>query len=168
MIPQINILSVVDVIGALSTGTLQRSLYIVDNHPANCAPLPADDPPPAGHGHRPPRGQPSQTVRSSGLTTRTLLTHVTFGQVLNWHATGIDFQTDVQIKNIIFFRHGEVITAKDTPCAKLGLYGAPSGEYWAGLVNLKIKPGDYQYKIEFSMNGRSMIMEDFAVINVSS
>lgn len=172
MIPQINILSVVDVIGALSTGTLQRSLYIVDNHPANCVPLPADAPPHGhthrGHAHRPPRDQRSQRVRSSNLATRRLVTHVTFGQVLNWHATGIDFQTDVQIKNIVFSRHDQVITAEDTPCAKLGLYGAPSGEYWAGLVNLGIEPGDYQYKIEFSVNGKSMLMEDFAVLKVSS
>lgn len=161
MIPQINILSVVDVIGALSSGTLRQSLFIVDNHPANCSkPLLEANP---------PGGRQSQTICSSGQASQRLVTHVTYGQVLNWQVTAIDLQTDAQIKNITFFQNGKPITAKDTPCAKLGRYGAPSGEYWAGVVNTSkaIAPGNYQYKIEFSLEGKLMIMEEFSMINVS-
>lgn len=161
MIPQINILSVVDVIGALSTGTLRHSLFIVDNHPANCKP-PLDA--------HPLGSRQSQTICSSGQGSQSLITHVTYGQVLNWQVASIDLQTDVQIKKITFFRNGEEITAKDTPCVLLGRYGAPSGEYWAGAVNVptKIEAGDYQYKIEFSLTGKSMITEEFSVISVSN
>lgn len=160
MIPQLNILCVVDVIGALSSGSLRRCLFMVDNHPANCGPTLAA---------HPPGGRSSQGIGSSGLGTHALTTHTTFGQVLNWHVTGVDFQTDVRIEKITFLKNGEPITARDTPCARLGRYGAPSGEYWAGVVNAPpaIQAGEYGYKIEFFMNGRMMVTDDLSTITVS-
>ncbi len=153
MIPQLNILSVVDVIGALRSGSLDGKLFMVDNSPANHA----------GSGV-------GGCVPSSGLGTDTLATGVRFAQVLNWHVLGIDFQTDVQIQKISFFQGGQPITAAGTPCVRLGRYGAPSGEYWAGVVNFGkvIRPGEYQYLIEFNVNGRRMTMEKYARLIVSA
>jgi hypothetical protein len=90
MIPQINILTVVDVIGALSAGTLTNNLYMMDNR----------------------RGS-----RTSGLGTGTLSSDVTYTQVLNWHVIPVDFQTDIQIRKIAFYRNGAVARA-NTPCAR--------------------------------------------------
>lgn len=159
MIPQINILSAVDVVGALSTGSLRQTLFMVDNHPANCGPAVAA---------RPPGGRPSQGIRSIGLGGGALTTHASFGQVLNWHVVGIDFQAEVQITGITFYRNGAPVAAAEGPCARLGRYGAPSGEYWAGVVDApeKVAAGDYPYKIEFSLSGKRMLMDDFAMITV--
>jgi hypothetical protein len=160
MIPQINILLAVDVIGALSAGSLANALRMMDNHPANCRPIP----PPLLAG-----GRPSQGVASEGLGTAALTTTASYAQVLNWHAVGIDFQTEAQITGIRFFRNGQPVTAKDTPCARLGRYGAPSGDYWAGVVNAPeaIEPGVYRYKIDFLLNGRPMSMDRFATLIVA-
>lgn len=159
MIPQINILCAVDVIAALTAGSLKQALFMVDNHPANGRPQPIP---------HPFADRPSQAMPSSGLGTPALRTNATYAQVLNWHVVGIDFQTDARIEAIRFYRNGEPVTAADTPCLRLGRYGAPSGDYWAGVVNVPgaIEVGEYQYKIEFSMSGRRMIAEDFSTINV--
>lgn len=143
MIPQINIMTVVDVIGALTTGTLTGNIYMTDNR----------------------RGS-----RTSGQGTATLASDVTYTQVLNWHVMPIDVQTDIQINKITFYRNGALITAANTPCARLQKYGAPSGEYWAGVVNYLglIEGGVYQYLIELDMGRKIMTMENFASINVGA
>lgn len=157
MIPQINILCVVDVISALSSGSLRQTLFMVDNHPANSG---------LGVAERPPGGRPSQGIRSVGLGSAALTTHATYGQVLNWHVIGVDFQAEIQISGITFFRDGQPLT--EVPCARLGRYGAPSGDYWAGIVDApeRVTAGNYAYKIEFSMSGRRLLMDDFATITV--
>jgi hypothetical protein len=143
MIPQINILTVVDVIGALSAGTLTNNLYMMDNR----------------------RGS-----RTSGLGTGTLSSDVTYTQVLNWHVIPVDFQTDIQIRKIAFYRNGVPVARANTPCARLQKYGAPSGQYWAGVINYQsqIEGGVYQYLIEFDMGNRVMTMENFATININA
>jgi len=52
----------------------------------------------------------------------------------------------------------------------LGRFGAPSGEYWAGLINpnTAVVGNEYQYLIEFNVNGKSMTMENYATLNVRS
>lgn len=144
MISQINIISVVDVIGALSSGSLKNNLFMMDNR--------------------------RTSGLSAGVGTDALTTHATHAQVLNWHVTGIDFQTDVQIKRITFYRNGAAITAKDSPCVRLQKYGAPSGHYWAGVINYAsvVQPGDYQYLIEFDMGGRTFTPEAFSLIRITA
>jgi len=144
MIPQINIISVVDVIGALSSGSLKNNLFMMDNR---------------------------RTSRvSAGIGTDALTTHATHAQVLNWHVIGIDLQTDVQIKKITFYQNGVAVTAKDTPCARLQKYGAPSGHYWAGVINYSsiIQSGVYQYLIEFDMGRKILTPETFSSIHISA
>jgi len=164
MIPQINVLSVVDVIGALATGSLNNKLFMVDNHPANQDPTAAFRP-----AARKGRQGISSGVPSLGLGTDSLITGATYGQVFNWHVMGIDFQTNIQIENIVFFRYGRPITVAGTPCLALRRYGAPSGEYWAGIINLEgvIQAGEYQYLIGFNLNGKQMMMENFATLIVN-
>ena len=137
IIPQINIWSAVDVIGALKRGTLSGNLYMMDN---------------------------SRSPLTSGQGTETLSSAVKFTQVLNWHVMAIDVQTHISINNMIFYSD-----EANPPCAKLKKYGAPSGDYWAGIVNLEsaIKGGMYYYRIEFDLNGRSMLMDALPSIYVS-
>ena len=137
IIPQINIWTVVDVIGSLKKGTLSGNLYMMDN---------------------------SRSPLSSGQGGEALSSAVKFTQVINWHVMGIDVQTDIFISKIVFLN--EEITV---PCAKLKKYGAPSGDYWAGIVNpdTVIQGGIYYYQIEFDMNGRTMLMDSYPSIYVS-
>ncbi len=143
MIPQINILTVVDVIGALRSGSLNDNIYMTDNR----------------------QGRPSK-----GQGTGTLATEVTYAQVLNWHVMSIDFQTEIEISRVVFYRNGSLITSANTPCVRLLKYGAPSGDYWAGVTNYAhlIEGGDYQYRIEFDMGRKIMAMENFASIHISA
>ena len=143
MIAQINIFTLVDVIGALATGKLTDNIYMTDNR----------------------RGS-----RTSGLGTGTLTSDVTYTQVLNWHVMAIDLQADVQINKITFYRNGLPITVADTPCARLQQYGAPSGRYWAGVINYPtlIEAGNYQYLIEFDIGKKLMLMEKFATLSVNA
>jgi len=136
IIPQINVLCVVDVIGALKNNTLGGNYYVVDN---------------------------SRSPLTSGQGSESLSSSVRFTQVLNWHVMAIDFQTGIHLTNILFYRN-EV----DTPCAKLKEYGAPSGNYWAGIVNQSslIEGGIYYYKMEFEMGGRRMLTSQFQSLNV--
>lgn len=142
MIPQINVMILVDVIAALSAGSLTNNIFMTDNR----------------------RGK-----NTSGLGTGALTTDCTHTQVLNWHVMAIDVQTDVQINKITFYHNGAPISAANTPCARLQKYGAPSGHYWAGVVNYAhLAPGGiYQYLIEFDMGRKIMVMENFAALNIS-
>ena len=137
IIPQINIWTAIDVIGALKRGTLSGNLYMMDN---------------------------SRSPLTSGQGTETLSSAVKFTQVLNWHVMAIDVQTHISIHKIIF--HSD---DANPPCEKLKRYGAPSGDYWAGIVNLEsaIKGGFYYYQIEFDVNGRIMLMDSSPSIFVS-
>ena len=141
MIPQINIFTLVDVIGALRARTLTDNIYMTDN----------------GRGSR-----------TSGQGTGLLSTEVTYYQVLNWHVASIDVQTEIQIDTISFYQNGALVTRPDTPCAHLKKYGAPSGQYWAGVINFPelIQGGLYQYKMTFAIGGRKMAMDQFASINI--
>lgn len=141
MIPQINIVTVVDVIGTLSAGTLSGNMYMMDN---------------------------TRSELTSGQGTGSLSSAVRHAQVLNWHVWPVDVQTDVRINNITFYDYDSTITPQDTPCAKLKRYGAPSGDYWAAVVNLPgvIESGLYYYQIEFDIGRKIMLMDDYASISV--
>jgi hypothetical protein len=106
----------------------------------------------------------SRSPLSSGQGSEALSSAVKFTQVINWHVMAIDVQTDIFIRNIFFFTGKE-----DDPCAKLKKYGAPSGNYWAGIVNQKsvIEGGIYYYQMVFDMNGKTMFMDPFPSLYVS-
>ncbi|MFF4184182.1 hypothetical protein ACFYZ9_13410 [Streptomyces sp. NPDC001691] len=75
MNPKVNIVVVVDVIGALSDGTLRNgNLCMVDDG----------------------------SLQSTGQGTPELCTVVQPGQVVTWSALAVDLQTPVEIKNITF------------------------------------------------------------------
>lgn len=139
MFKQINIMALVDVIGALSAGTLTGNIFITDNG----------------------------SLGACGKGTGTLLSVVTLGQVINWHVVPVDVQTDVAIEKIDFYRNG-TRTAKNTPCAQLRKYGAPSGDYWAGIVNPAAKSGLYQYRIALNMERKIVAMEACAYLSIAA
>jgi hypothetical protein len=148
MIPQINILTVVDVIAALSAGTLTNNISMTNNR---------------------------QGKHTSGMGTDALTTDTTYTQVLNWHVMPVDFQTDIKINKITFYRNKTPVTTESTPILKLQKYGAPSGDYWAGVINYQnptqgspIEEGLYQYLIEFDMGRKIMAMEKFASLYISA
>ena len=75
-IPQINIITVVDVVGALSDNTLYKNIYMMDN---------------------------SRGLTTQHQGTEKLRSAVRHGQVINWHSWPIDVQTDVKIQNIVWY-----------------------------------------------------------------
>jgi hypothetical protein len=97
-----------------------------------------------------------------GQGTGRLCSAVWFEQVINWHVIPVDFQTDIRISQITFTYW------EQPPCLKLKRYGAPSGEYWAGIVNRpsEISRGLYYYRIEFDMGGRRITTDRFPSIFV--
>jgi hypothetical protein len=142
MIPQINILTVVDVIGALAAGTLTGNMTMSAN-----------------------RRGPGQPMSAGALASA-----ATFAQVINWQITTVDVQTNVRINKITFYKNGKPIADPAVPCAALRNYGAPSGDYWAGVINFAylVAPGTYQYLMELDMGRKTMVMEEFASITISA
>ncbi|WP_404187867.1 hypothetical protein [Streptomyces tauricus] len=130
--PQINIIAVVDVIGALSGGTLHNgNLCLVDN---------------AGE-------------ESTGQGTAHLRTTVRPGQVVQWSALAVDLQTPVEIRSITFLgEDGSVTpatrTAADGNGDKLDL------AHWAGVVPPSLPSGTpFKYRLELQMyEGRYSVL----------
>ncbi len=130
MIPQINIITVVDVVGALSSDSLEENLFMMDN---------------------------SRSRLTTGQGTDKLCTGVTFTQVLNWHIWAIDVQVDLLPHGIRWFDSSKKpLSEEKSPCAKSKLYGAPSGSYWAAIVKLQeqIGEGRYYYQLGLEVNNR--------------
>jgi hypothetical protein len=122
--PQINIVAVVDVIGALSGGTLLGgNLCLVDNGDHD----------------------------STGQGTPYLCTVVRPGQVVQWSALAVDLQTPVEIKSITFLGpDGDVPPAERQSAQsdgdKLDL------AHWAGTVPPTLPPGTpHKYRLELQM-----------------
>ncbi|MFD0415039.1 hypothetical protein [Streptomyces sp. NPDC127108] len=122
--PQINIIAVVDVIGALSGRTLQNgNLCLVDNG----------------------------DYTSTGQGTPELCTFVRPGQVVQWSALAVDLQTPVDIKAITFLGPDGTASPLSRPASneegeKLDL------EHWAGMVPPYLVPGvAHRYRLELQM-----------------
>ncbi|GAA2305368.1 hypothetical protein OKJ48_44345 [Streptomyces kunmingensis] len=122
--PQVNIVAVVDVIGALSGGTLLNgNLCMMDNGDHD----------------------------SSGQGTPYLCTVVRPGQVVQWTVLAVDLQTPVEIKGITFLgQNGEVVPADRLSAEgdgdKLDL------AHWAGMVPPSLTPGTpHKYRLELQM-----------------
>lgn len=145
LIPQINIVTVVDVLGALSDNSLEGNMYMMDN---------------------------SRSKLTTGKGTGVLSSAVRHTQVINWHVWPVDVQTDTEITNIKWFKNGRLITdSEDEPCAKSMKYGAQSGSYWAAVVKFpkmtkdgtpsgmedSIPGGIYHYQMEILMTQKTMM-----------
>ncbi|MCF2530226.1 hypothetical protein [Yinghuangia soli] len=161
MKPQVNIMAVVDVIGALSARTLlDGNLCMVDNG----------------------------DYRSTGQGTPALCTLVCPGQAVQWTALAVDLQTPVDIKSIRFLdplggegvawqpQHAAPIAANggfphangSDASLSNGEAGAGSAgdsdtldlDVWIGLVPPWMTPGvPYKYRLELQMyEGDNSIM----------
>lgn len=107
MNPKVNIVVVVDVIGALSDGTLRNgNLCMIDDG----------------------------SLQSTGQGTPELVTVVKPGQVVTWSALAVDLQTPVEIKSITFLGpdgdggHGAEqapLATQAPPAAQARLHQAP-------------------------------------------
>ncbi|WP_320779181.1 hypothetical protein [Streptomyces sp. CRN 30] len=122
--PQVNIIAMVDVIGALSGGTLLNgNLVMVDNGDHD----------------------------STGQGTPYLCTVVRPGQVVQWTPLAVDLQTPVEIKGITFLGPDGAVTpvarhSEEGDGDKLDL------AHWAGMVPPSLTPGTpYKYRLELQM-----------------
>lgn len=138
MIPQINVITLVNTVGALSDETFNGNLHMVDN---------------------------SRGSKTSGLGTDAMCSHVQYAQVINWHVWPVNVQMDAEVSGIRWFKDGQLITNEaDEPVAKSKLYGAPSGDYWAAVVD-KLH-GEYQYQLKIKMAGVEAWMNSFPRIYI--
>ncbi|MFD6433235.1 hypothetical protein [Streptomyces venezuelae] len=144
---QVNIIAVVDVIGALSVKTLlDGNLCMVDD----------------------------SAFDSTHQGTADLVTVVKPGQVVSWTALALDLQTPVEIKNISFQpangHNGAAASgpAMSTPGTANGeAHGQEESEgdkldldVWTGVVPHWMTPGvPYQYRLELQMyEGSNSVM----------
>lgn len=141
---QVNIIAVVDVIGALSGSTLLNgNLCMMDD---------------GGHS-------------SAHQGTPNLCTVVKPGQVVSWTALAVDLQTPVEIKNISFVPENGSDTSRQTQGQAQGhAQGARNGNHgegdkldldvWTGVVPNWLTPGTaYRYRLELQMyEGENSVM----------
>ncbi|MFG2648474.1 hypothetical protein [Streptomyces sp. NPDC048436] len=135
MKPQVNIIAVVDVMGALSGSTLlEGNLCMMDD---------------GGHS-------------SAHQGTPDLCTVVKPGQVVSWSALAVDLQTPVEIKNISFVpeddepgdqRAGQQQVGQQQTHQQAGDEGDKLDlDVWTGIVPSWLTPGvAYRYRLELQM-----------------
>lgn len=127
---KINIVSVVDVVEALSTRTLLNgNLCMMDD----------------------------SRFQSINQGTTNLITLCYPGQLINWVVYAVDLQTPVSIRNISFVGSKGFkpeIDLSDTDSDKLDL------NVWSGIVPAYLVPGvEYKYRLELQMyEGKNSIM----------
>ncbi|MCJ8270087.1 MAG: hypothetical protein MJK04_11885 [Psychrosphaera sp.] len=140
MIPQLNIITMINSVAILSDSTFNNYLYMVDNS----------------------RGQ-----RTCGQGTDSLCTQVVGGQVLNWHLNPINIQMAVEFGDFRWYKDGILITnPDDEPVEKSKLYGSPTTTYWAAIVKSGIK-GQYEYQFQVNLLGKMLWMTSFPRIYVA-
>ncbi|TGB12117.1 hypothetical protein [Streptomyces sp. MZ04] len=134
MKPQVNIVAVVDVIGALSGSTLlDGNLCMIDDGADNSA-------------HQ---GTPN------------LCTVVKPGQVVSWSALAVDLQTPVEIKNISFVAADRSAAPAQPPAGEHAVEGDKLDlDVWTGVVPNWLTPGvAYRYRLELQMyEGTNSVM----------
>jgi len=132
MTEKINIITAVDVIAALSDGTLKDNIYMMDNSP----------------------------MESTDQGTPNLTTLCYAGQSIQWLIYAIDVQTPVMIKSITFTGTNNNPTVKNktestvTPEYKL------DQNVWTGYVPYCMAAGlSYNYRLELQMGeGKRSLM----------
>ena len=174
--PQINIMTMIDVIGSLSDGKLQGNIYMMDN---------------------------SRSSHTTGQGTGGLGSVVQFGQVINWHILPIDVQTDVRITKVIWVGENPCLKLQkyglpgDMPPYYAGIVGldvdnpqdyagivsleVDNPQYYAGIVGRDVdnaiqdvseksdyvKGGIYHYNLEILMsNKKTMVMTTNPFLNI--
>lgn len=143
---QLNIVTLVDMAKATSSGLLDGAMYMMDN---------------------------SEGGRGRG--TAHLETVCKQGQVLNWiiRPMDMDRRSDgtwppmPKISNIVFLDHeagGEEDVAEGRICRELKIYGmvdnvrspsTPTYYYWAGMVSADLPPGMYRYRLVLELEQES-------------
>jgi hypothetical protein len=140
---KVNIVAVVDVIGALSDETLGNgNLCLVDDG----------------------------AFDSRGQGTPELCTVVAPGQVVSWSAVAVDVQTPVVIKSITFIGAGQGTSANGDTAAAQPAAAQPAAaqpadasepaavddldlDVWAGIVPAWLTPGvPFRYRLELKMH----------------
>ncbi|HEY6795048.1 MAG TPA: hypothetical protein VI248_10250 [Kineosporiaceae bacterium] len=126
---KINVMILVDVIGALSAGTLQGgNLCMMDDG----------------------------DLASTGQGTPTLITNCLPGQLIKWSALAVDVQTPVAIKSIRF-RSPDGGGDEGSGAGASGVSGSGYDanldlEVWEGIVPAYLTPGTvYRYDVELQM-----------------
>lgn len=129
MKPTVNIIALVDVIGALSDGTLGNGNLSL-----------ADD----------------GSFDSTGQGTPQLCTLVAPGQVVRWTALAVDVQTPVEIQSITFLGGAD---SPEAPAPDAEPDGQPTAEenldllVWEGIVPAGLAPGvPNRYRLELKMH----------------
>ncbi|MFI6472575.1 hypothetical protein ACIBL5_20255 [Streptomyces sp. NPDC050516] len=142
MNPKVNIVVVVDVIGALSDGTLRNgNLCMIDDG----------------------------SLQSTGQGTPELVTVVKPGQVVTWSALAVDLQTPVEIKSITFLgpdtdgghEDGQAPPAARAPEHRAPVQHGDNGhteerhnpelDVWSGVVPYLAPGVAHQYRLEVQM-----------------
>ncbi|MFD7334658.1 hypothetical protein ACFV98_01470 [Streptomyces violascens] len=137
MNPKVNIVVVVDVIGALSDGTLRNgNLCMIDDG----------------------------SLASTGQGTPELVTVVKPGQVVTWSALAVDLQTPVEIKSITFLgpdADGGHEAEQAPPAAQAPVPHGQDGhaderhnpelEVWSGVVPYLAPGVAHPYRLEVQM-----------------
>jgi hypothetical protein len=119
----VNIVAVVDVIGALSEATLGNGNLCL-----------ADD----------------GSFDSTGQGTTDLCTVVAPGQTVQWTAVAVDVQTPVEIQSITFIG-GDA--SAGVPADQSSSSGDPDKNVWAGVVPTGLTPGvPYKYRFTLKMH----------------
>lgn len=132
---QLNVVTLVDVAGALAADGLNDHAWMMDNGPL-----------------------------STGKGTNALETVCRVGQVLNWliYCTDMAKRIDgtwppfARIINIVFLNEDRTTVSSTKICTDLKVFGAPAAilnratpcyYYWAGAVMPNLKPGLYPYRL---------------------
>lgn len=125
LVQTINIVTMVDVIGALSNGTLRQNIFMADNGPC-----------------------------SHDNGTDALITACNPGQCVTWMIHPIDVQSPVLITAITFLNIAKEEDTKALSRAfdhPPGLGGDPHWFCWSGIVPCYLKPGLYRYSLKLQM-----------------
>jgi hypothetical protein len=146
---QLNIVSVLDVGGALIKQTLEDGLFMMDN------------------------SVDTGGNRSAGQGTAQLSTTCTQGQVINWIIYPIEGGTAARISNIQFIDRDVCAELKIYGAPAVAVSPAylpgltPVYDYWAGIVLPDVPPGRYHYRMEVQM-GDTVLKVDSPSLNITS
>ncbi|MFB4304280.1 hypothetical protein [Actinomadura sp. NTSP31] len=123
---KVNIIALVDVVGALSDRTLHDgNLSLMDDG----------------------------SLDSAGQGTPDLCTVVAPGQVVQWTAVAVDVQTPVEIRSITFLEAGGPPGAAGAPPDGDGERENLDLKVWSGIVPAYLIPGArYRYRLELQMH----------------
>jgi len=128
--PIINIVTVVDVIRALSTGSLKDGLYMMDT------------------------GWNSEGQGTSRLTTACYP-----GQRIHWIIRAIDVQTPASIRDITFPRGPGDAAPTHGFGAEPAAGATLTWRYWSGIVPAYLRCGLYRYRLTVQMGtGKRSVM----------